>query len=451
METNSIGIPEVTQTIVIDDQLHVKLYKNSLPIPLPKWFTNGGDCQAKKKSIIQNFPSYIKNFGDNETITTDPNNMPSDILEELNRIRYKKPDDGPKFSPNLVRYSLLLYYTSPQGYRLLLEQFPFPSIIYLKKLSQGGVDSLKAIKLLLKQGKMDKDAILMLDEIYIQKDADYSGGTTVGADKDGKLFKGVMTFMINSLKKSIPFVVKAIPETKIEGKWLSKEIDSVLSSVHECGFQVRAVVADNHSTNVSAYKCLMDCYGREGEPNIITHPSRNSKIYLFYDAVHLMKSIRNNLLNARRFIFPFQFAGFYDDIDVPGGEVSWKLLHDVYDHDQVLPGNLRKAPKLSYKILHPGDNKQSVPLALNIFDRSTAIGITEYFPESKDATEFLKLIDTWWTISNSKQEKNTHNRLGNDIRNLNSCENSPIGLRNGKRFRVLILRSLLSAHKPPML
>ena len=293
-----------------------------------------------------------------------------------------------------------------------MEQLPFPSISCIKKLSEGGVDSLKACKLLLERGKMGKDVILMLDEIYIQKGAEYSGGTTVGVDKDGKLFKGVMTFMINSLRKSIPFVVKAIPETKIEGKWLNKEIDSVISSVHECGFQVRAVVADNHSTNVSAYRYLMDCYGSEEKPNIITHPSGNSKIYLFYDAVHLMKNIRNNLLNARRFIFPpFQFDGFYDDIDVPGGEISWKLLHDVYDHDQLLPANLRKAPKLSYKTLHPGDNKQSVPLALNIFDRSTAIGITEYFPENKDATEFLKLIDTWWTISNSKQVKNT--RLGN--------------------------------------
>ena len=35
MEKNSIGIPNVTETIVLDEQLHVKLYKNSLPIPLP--------------------------------------------------------------------------------------------------------------------------------------------------------------------------------------------------------------------------------------------------------------------------------------------------------------------------------------------------------------------------------------------------------------------------------
>ena len=118
MEMNSIGIPEVTQTIVIGEELHLKLYKNSLPISLPKCFTTGGDCRAKRKSIIHNFPAYIKNFGspDDEVVSTDPKKMPGEILEELNQIRYKKPNEGPKFSTNLIRYALLLYHTSPQGY-----------------------------------------------------------------------------------------------------------------------------------------------------------------------------------------------------------------------------------------------------------------------------------------------------------------------------------------------
>ena len=34
-----------------------------------------------------------------------------------------------------------------------------------------------------------------------------------------------MALMINSLKQSIPFVIKAIPEVKIEGLWLSEQID----------------------------------------------------------------------------------------------------------------------------------------------------------------------------------------------------------------------------------
>ena len=36
------NIPEVTEHIVIDEHLHVKLYKKSIPIPLPEWFRKGG-------------------------------------------------------------------------------------------------------------------------------------------------------------------------------------------------------------------------------------------------------------------------------------------------------------------------------------------------------------------------------------------------------------------------
>ena len=135
---------------------------------------------------------------------------------------------------------------------------------------------------------------------------------------------------------------------------MADEIGSVITSIHESGFQVRAVVADNHATNVNAYQRLMKSYGPEGKPNTIIHPSANTTIYLFYDAVHLVKNIRNNLLNARRFIFPpFKFHKFFDDIDVPSGEIRWKLLHDIHDCDKILPANLRKAPKLTYKTLHP--------------------------------------------------------------------------------------------------
>ena len=48
-----------------------------------------------------------------------------------------------------------------------------------------------------------------------------------------------------------------------------------------------------------------------------------NKIYLFFDSVHLLKNIRNNLLNNKRFIFPaFNFDGFLDPIKCNGGEMS---------------------------------------------------------------------------------------------------------------------------------
>ena len=80
---------------------------------------------------------------------------------------------------------------------------------------------MKAVKLLLNERKIDKDIVLLTDEIYLQKELQFQQGKLIGCDENGNLFKGIMTFMIVGEWKNVPFVVKAVPESKIEGKWLS--------------------------------------------------------------------------------------------------------------------------------------------------------------------------------------------------------------------------------------
>ena len=120
------------------------------------------------------------------------------------------------------------------------------------------------------------------------------------------------------------------------------------------------------------------------------------------------------MLNCKRFVFPlFNFDGFPDIVHVESGEVDWHLLYNIYEKDESLEGNLKKAFKLSYNALHPGDNKQSLPLALGIFHASTSAAIRSYYPQREDAASFLNFIDTWWVIVNCKQKYNSNNRLGN--------------------------------------
>ena len=386
----------------------MKLFLNSSPVPLPEWFLEGSDCRLKRNSMLENFPDYIRNFQETKDI-------PSDISNKLQEIRFKKPVDRPKYSVNLLRYALLLRYTSTQAYKLLLEQFPLPALSLLKKLNKGGMEPIKVVKVLLDQGKIGEDVVLLLDEIYLKKDVQYQGGKLVGVDSEGNLFKGVMALMINSLKQSIPFVIKAIPEVKIEGLWLSEQIDGCIHTLHKTGFNIVAVISDNHSANVPAFNILIKKYPHTRKDiSIINHSSIiNNRIYLFFDSVHLIKNIRNNLFNSRRFIFPLlNFDEFYDSINLDACEITWKLLHDVYDKNEILQGNLRKAYKLTYKSLHPDDSKQSVSLALSIFDATTSAAIESYYPDRYDASGFLKLINFWWTISNSKQRYNTNFRTG---------------------------------------
>ena len=141
------------------------------------------------------------------------------------------------------------------------------------------------------------------------------------------------------------------------------------------------------------------------------HKSR--KIYLCFDAVHLIKNVRNSLLNCKRFILPpFKFSGFEDTKNVPGEEIAWKTFH-VFERDANLQANLRKAPRLTTKVLHPGNCKQNIPNALAIFDETTIAAVKSYFPERANAAAFLTLFSKWWVLSNSKAAYSTATYLGN--------------------------------------
>ena len=120
------------------------------------------------------------------------------------------------------------------------------------------------------------------------------------------------------------------------------------------------------------------------------------KSYLCFDTGHLIKSIRNNLLNNKRFIFPaFTFEKFNDLINVEGREISWKLLQDTYEKDCTLQANLCKAQRLNLKVLPPSNNKQSVPPVLAIIHETTTAAIESYFPEKNNSADFLRLLSIW--------------------------------------------------------
>ena len=112
----------------------------------------------------------------------------------------------------------------------------------LKKLNESEIEPLKVVKVLLEQGKIGTDVVLLLDEVYLQKHSQYQNGKLVGADNEGNLNKGVMALMINNLKKSIPFVIEAIPERKIEGNGFH----NCITSLNNVEFNVSAIISDNY-------------------------------------------------------------------------------------------------------------------------------------------------------------------------------------------------------------
>ena len=68
----------------------------------------------------------------------------------------------------------------------------------------------------------------------------------------------VVAFMISGLKHLIPYIVEAIPETTIT--LVGNKNNRKHQNSWRCMFTVRAVIADNHSTNVTEFSKLLKEY-----------------------------------------------------------------------------------------------------------------------------------------------------------------------------------------------
>ena len=125
------GFPNIFESIRVDTELHVQLQYNGNHVPLPPWFVEGRSARLTRISMLDNLSPYMRNVA-----SSDGNNDHS-ILEELERRKHFLPKGRPPYSAAMIRYSLLLRYTSLQAYKLLLEKLPLPSMSLLKKNPTG--------------------------------------------------------------------------------------------------------------------------------------------------------------------------------------------------------------------------------------------------------------------------------------------------------------------------
>ena len=225
----------MTECIKIDKELRVKIFFKDCPVSLPQWFCQGIDCCLTRKSMLQNFPVYLRAYADNH----------SSIFEELLQYRFKKK---PIYSAIIIGCSLLLRYTSIQSYKVLLQDFPLPSLSFLQKISSG----CKTCEY------VSEDVCLIFDEMYLQKSQEYFGEEMIGCDNEGELYKGIFCFFIVGLKESSPYVIKSLPETNIDDNCFQIELLDSLKILSNFGFRVRAIVCENHPWNVSTFKKLLE-------------------------------------------------------------------------------------------------------------------------------------------------------------------------------------------------
>ena len=401
------GIAIVKECIHIDSNLTVKLSYEGCNIPLPSYIARAEGSKLTSLDMLTNLPVYCKHAeGTCET----------NVIKELLKLQYNNPKGRPPYSTTVLRFALMMRYTSNSAYQYLKNFLPLPSYSLLTKLKSQSIDTSKGLVSLRENSLFSNDTVLLLDEMYVQKEVQYDGRDLTGCNSALEMYKSILCFMVVSLKKSTSYILKAVPLIKINHQIVQDGILSCISMLNKENFNIRAIVCDNHSTNVSTFKHLKERYPCSKRDNAITNPfNPDQYTYLIFDSVHLIKNIRNNLLATKFFQVPSLELTIMDvDINIPPGFIQWSTFHRVHEKDSAIGCHVKKAPKLSYQALHPGNNKQSVPLTLAIFDLTTITAISQYFPDDKTTSSFLNLIYNWWLVVNAK-ERFHPNIVGNAL------------------------------------
>ena len=83
-------------------------------------------------------------------------------------------------------------------------------------------------------------------------------------------------------------------------------VKSVISDIEHCNLTVQAICTDNYPLNVSLFKLFSR--DRNTLTPSVSHPNdSNRKLFLLFDFVHIIKSIRNNWHNLKDYDYTFTY------------------------------------------------------------------------------------------------------------------------------------------------
>ena len=132
--------------------------------------------------------------------------------------------------------------------------------------------------------------------------------------------------MIKSVISDYSEMVRLIPVTRNNSNFLIPELKGIIKDLENVGFSVVCLTSDNASINRTTFESL--CL--PGETFFMSETFPNKRIYTFFDAPHMIKSIRNNWINCKDKIF--YYPNFNDHTKIQKADFS--ILEDVYNMEK---------------------------------------------------------------------------------------------------------------------
>ena len=201
----------------------------------------------------------------------------------------------------------------------------------------------------------------------------------------------VQAFMVHSLYSDYKEIVALVPVNNMNASYLHELVCKVLNLLEEAGFVVVCLISDNNRINRNMFQKL----GHTDLQSHVTNPANDKKnIFLLFDSVHLIKSIRNNWINQLDSEKTFICPDFYE----PSKIIKPKFSHLRSIYHKEKDAVIKLAHKISYKCVYPSSlDRQNVQYAVNIFHESNDVALQKLLKTSnpndwEDTQQFLKII-----------------------------------------------------------
>ena len=335
------------------------------------------------------------------------------LLEQMSNMRPQKVGEK-LYSPETIMRDFDYYAHSRSMYRKLRKDLKLPSERTLQTLTSKVSkvsDKIFVKSVFANVTGRQKKCVILIDEIYIKKMMLYHGGSLYGkaVNNPELMTNSVLTIIVKYLFGGPSFVFKMLPVAKMAASFLYQQVQDTLEMIREAGGDIESVICDGNRTNQKFFKMF---------PTVPQKPWLTTDgIFLLYDYVHLIKSIRNNWLTETDGKLKYLKEGEWKT-------AKWEHLIELYEQEPLADLNdsgTRGLSKLTEVAVKPKPiERQKVDTCLGVFCDETAAALSVHpsmstNPEVKDTANFIRIITDMWSILNVRS-------INKDVRHNNPLE-----------------------------
>ena len=314
------------------------------------------------------------------------------LKEQIESIGDKKIGEKKWSNDGIIR-AFKYYATSRVCYEKLRSDFEFPNASTMRQITSkfDKISDEKFVsEIFANVDERQKKCVILVDEVYVKPSLRYQGGEVFGRAENNpdQLANTILAVMVKCLFGGPKVILKMIPISKLSSDFLYQTVSGVIDSIKSSHGEVVAVITDNNRTNQAFFK------------RFETEDSKPWKsvdgIYLLFDYVHLIKSLRNNWITEK-----CQELRFTQDNEEHVAQ--WNNIRELFRLEK---DHLVKLSNLTETSVAPKPiERQRVSTVLQVFCDKTLAALKTHPNIDRHKVEgtilFLeRIVDYWKVVSN---------------------------------------------------